>query len=132
MIDSLLTDLVAQFGLVRSDSFEQDGGIVAVPNSGIYTSLVSRTFASYVHLSFIEIGVYDAAALPVVTWQLAKNGITVYPWEAQRLAGGQLVVPVRIGRVFLPYEKIDLMAAVPASSVVGFDVVGKVIGETLR
>lgn len=131
-LDAVTSFLTQGLNLQPHTAFDRDGGIVNVPNTGVYTTLVTLNPGDHVFLEYIGVTVFDPGAISYLTWRLLRNGILVDPWFDQRMPGGQLALLVRIGKLFSPGEQLLLQAAIGTASPLAFDTVGRVIGSRLR
>lgn len=125
-----LIDIPPGFELV--EPYDADSGVIAVPNTGVYTQLVGYTPGGPFWLSSVKVHVYDPAVVPILEWEIRINGQTVAPWQNQRMLSTELAVSADIGRIISSVGFIQLVARIPATSPVGFDVVGRIRGALLR
>lgn len=108
------------------EKFDADGGIIAVPNTGIMTTLQSLDSGPVsLYLDQLVITVYDAPAIPIVAWQILVNGQPLYPWVNQKMPGGQFALGVEVARLIQPLSTVRLQASIPATAVGAFDVTGR-------
>jgi len=115
------------------ESFDADGGSISVPNTGVAKTLLSLpTGPSGFFIELVTLSVYDTAAVPVLTWDLALDGVILYPWAGQRIPGGQMSNPVVIERIIQPYSTIFLRGYIPSTAAGAFDIVGRIRGAFIR
>jgi hypothetical protein len=114
------------------ENYDADGGIVSVPNTAVLTMLASIQDGGAFAFEEVEISVYDAAAVPILTWGVYVNGQPIYPWINQRITGTQMTITKRIGFYVKPGDLLEVRALVPATAPGAFDAVCRIKGQRLR
>lgn len=104
--------------------YDRDGGIISVPNTNVYTDLITLQVGAPAFLEHLRVAVYDPAAVNVLEWDITVNGVELFPFSAQRITGTSMVEPVRVWYELRPGSLFALRARVPTTAVGAFDVLG--------
>lgn len=121
---------LSAFGL-GVQMYERDGGIISVPNTAVYTDLITLQIGAPAFLEHLRVSVYDAGAVNVVEWQVEINGVPLFPFSAQRIVASSMSDPIRIWHELRPGARFALRARVPTTAVGAFDVLGSLRWQEL-
>lgn len=109
-----------------------DGGVISVPNTGVWTVLIALVPNNRFALEEVEVTVLDAAALNNIRWRLTVNGIPVYGFSDQRTLSFQSNFrPVRVAYQTFPLVRLAL-EAINSAGPGAFDAIGHFMGDYTR
>jgi hypothetical protein len=115
-------------GLIAGDPLDFDGGVVAVPKTDVATTLLTFSSGGPFYIEWVNVSVFDAAAVPYVSWTLLIDGVPLPPWSGMRLPGAQMVNEYQIMRDIAAVREIKIMGIVAATSPSAVDVLGRLKG----
>lgn len=112
---------------------DEDGALVSVPNTGLYVVVYTYIPNNRFQVDYASVNLYDAAALALVKWRVARNGNVINKLDNLRTFSFQGAEhQVRVSETLFPLEVLTVEALVPVAAGVAFDVVARLTGKDLR
>lgn len=116
---------------ISTQLYERDAGIISVPNTNVYTDLITLRIGAPAFLEHCRVAVYDTAAVNVLEWDIVINGIELFPFSAQRIVSMSMTDPIRIWHELRPGALFALRARIPTTAVGAFDALGSLKWQEL-
>lgn len=106
------------------ESFEIESGIVSIPNTEVWTTLLTITEQGTTLLETINVILLDPAGMSYIRWRLTFNGVPRFPFSSQTIPSSP--EGVRADMQARRGTQVLLQAWLSSTSVGAFDVIGRI------